>query len=117
MALGDDEKEIPSLGASTSYKLKLVRCSIQSTDDDVVSLSSVLYSQEFTTGDLLATRDESEYFRFNAFFYLCIIVQESVAEIMDLSSKLPSFDETLVKVQEDSGSKKSSIYAPIRHAM
>ena len=63
MSLGD-EKEIPPLGASTNYKLKLVRCSIQSTDDHVVSLSTVLYSQECTTDNLLATRDEGELIKY-----------------------------------------------------
>ena len=74
MALGDDEKEIPPLGASTSYKLKLVRCSIQSTDDDVVSLSSVLYSQEITTGDLLATRDEGELMQYQFYVIVTCII-------------------------------------------
>ena len=107
MALGD-EKEIPPLGASTNFELKLVRCSIQSTDDHVVSLSTVLYSQECTTDNLLATRDEGKLIQYyRIMFYTCITVQESVAEKLDLSRKLPSFDETLAKVQKDADSKES----------
>ena len=73
MSLGD-EKEIPPLGASTNYKLKLVHCSIQSTDDHVVSLSTVLYSQECTTDNLLATRDEGKLMQHNYSLELCVFL-------------------------------------------
>ena len=35
-------------------------------------------------------------------------VQESKAEMMELCEELPSFDETLSKVKEETGSKESS---------
>ena len=41
------------------------------------------------------------------------IVKESEEEMMELYEELPSFDETLSNVQEETDSKKSSMFSSI----
>lgn len=54
-AAADGTKEIPALGATTDYKLKLSHCMVT---DRIDKVSTILSGNDYMTDDLLAHRDE-----------------------------------------------------------
>ena len=54
----DNDKGIPPLGAVSNYKLKLSRCTAQTNEEEIATVTDALASSESISDDLLASMDE-----------------------------------------------------------
>ena len=56
----DNDKGIPALGAMSDYKLRLSKCVVGPSKDDIATLSAALASHECTVDELLARIDDGK---------------------------------------------------------
>uniref|UniRef100_A0A1X7TF72 Vitellogenin domain-containing protein n=1 Tax=Amphimedon queenslandica TaxID=400682 RepID=A0A1X7TF72_AMPQE len=88
----DNDKGIPALGAISKYKLKLSSCTAQTNKKEVAEVTVALASPESMSDGLLASMDEDK---------------ANEEEMEDLADDLPSFDETVKRVQRDVESEEA----------
>uniref|UniRef100_A0A1X7TWI0 Vitellogenin domain-containing protein n=2 Tax=Amphimedon queenslandica TaxID=400682 RepID=A0A1X7TWI0_AMPQE len=88
----DNDKGIPALGAVSDYYLKLSRCTAQTDEKEVAEATAALASPESMSDGLLASMDEDK---------------ANEEEMQELIEHLPSFEETVKRVQRDFKSEET----------
>ena len=83
-SMNDNDKGIPALGAVSDYKLKLVRCSNETNNDQMAELSASLSSHKCRVDDLLASINEGIipclHYMYKPYQHSCEIIAKRISK-------------------------------------